>query len=513
MAGWSLPLLLRRRETEKCAQLCAAVRKKRADAIDISSTIELHPNQSMAPMSYLHLDTVDEKYLLAAAVDSISIYDAAHAYQHFTDTPSLRSPLAHLNRRNLDMHSKHISCVTWFPHDTGMFLSSGFDGSVKLWDTNALRMVLEFELPGRVHCAFMSPVATRHSLVAVCADESSGAIRLCDPISGSTAEELKGHRSAPWALCWHPFNEFQIASGGSDGALRLWDIRRARGCLASFDAGRTHTSRREREPARVVSDGTYSRGGTRSSLAGQPLNPALEASLLGAARAHRGPISSIAFSPDGAQLITAGRDHCIRLWNITTCENLLVHFPDAHVTARSHRQFAIGDMYHRGRRGGSRVYFPSSDALRVYDLNSGALLNTLKGHIGQVTCAVAASDDVRIFSGGEDGQVLCWTSTCCGISGSSPAESIWHERESKAVVYDADFHHENVRDFLTDGASLDQEDCDAWSDDDENVQDTDSSLKTNLVAADNTRRRNNRRNSQVARKRQRVIIRSGRVVG
>ena len=51
---------------------------------------------------------------------------------------------------------------------------------------------------------------------------------------------------------------------------------------------------------------------------------------------------------------------------------------------------------------GSRVYFPTADAVRVYDLHSGALLQTLKGHFGEALCAAAAASDHKVFTGGDD---------------------------------------------------------------------------------------------------------------
>ena len=33
-------------------------------------------------------------------------------------------------------HKFSVETVTWFPHDTGMFITSGMDHTIKIWDTN-----------------------------------------------------------------------------------------------------------------------------------------------------------------------------------------------------------------------------------------------------------------------------------------------------------------------------------------------------------------------------------------
>ena len=40
------------------------------------------------------------------------------------------------------MHRKPITNLSWYPHDTGLFYSSSFDGTVKIWDTNSLSVII-----------------------------------------------------------------------------------------------------------------------------------------------------------------------------------------------------------------------------------------------------------------------------------------------------------------------------------------------------------------------------------
>ncbi|EOD07610.1 hypothetical protein EMIHUDRAFT_52759, partial [Emiliania huxleyi CCMP1516] len=187
----------------------------------------------------LSLEAIDERYLLAGCADaSVALYDVA-------DTPSApprgppqpRRPVVQATRRSCRSgHTGAVACVQWFPHDTGAFVSGGYDALVKLWDTNTMSPACDFESAGRVHCVCMSEVASRHNLIAACADGDDREVVLYDPNVGHAAHRLCGHRGVPWALAWSPRDEHHLVSGGSDGSLRLWDIRKnIRGCLRSFD--------------------------------------------------------------------------------------------------------------------------------------------------------------------------------------------------------------------------------------------------------------------------------------
>ncbi|EOD27141.1 hypothetical protein EMIHUDRAFT_100311 [Emiliania huxleyi CCMP1516] len=339
----------------------------RASTVALSSHLELTPRGDA--VTTLSLEAIDERYLLAGCADaSVALYDVA-------DTPSApprgppqpRRPVVQATRRSCRSgHTGAVACVQWFPHDTGAFVSGGYDALVKLWDTNTMSPACDFESAGRVHCVCMSEVASRHNLIAACADGDDREVVLYDPNVGHAAHRLCGHRGVPWALAWH-----HLVSGGSDGSLRLWDIRKnIRGCLRSFDVH--HTFARAGPPRSAAGA-----GGGRPDATGDAPSLAAAARRLAEPKAHLGGITSVAFSADGSVLLSSGRDQRLRL--------------------RPPRARFGGVAC-----AGSRVYFPTADAVRVYDLHSGALLQTLKGHFGEALCAAAAASDHKVFTGGDD---------------------------------------------------------------------------------------------------------------
>eukprot|EP00966_Prymnesium_polylepis_P015049 347405-Prymnesium_polylepis.1 len=90
-----------------------------------------------------------------------------------------------------------------------------------------------------------------------------------------------------------------------------------------------------------------------------------------------------------------------------------VHFANAQNTHGRMKQMGVHAPGGGGLRS-ARVFFPSSSGVHMYDLLSGKQLRSLKGHFGDATCCIAAADEHRVFSGGEDKAINVWTPPPCG---------------------------------------------------------------------------------------------------
>jgi DNA excision repair protein ERCC-8 len=66
----------------------------------------------------------------------------------------------------ISRHEFAVTSVQWYPFDTGMFVSSSTDCTVKVWDTNTLKAELEFKFDEIVNACGMSPISGTHSLIA-----------------------------------------------------------------------------------------------------------------------------------------------------------------------------------------------------------------------------------------------------------------------------------------------------------------------------------------------------------
>jgi hypothetical protein len=117
-----------------------------------------------------------------------------------------------------------------------MFTTASMDATLRLWDANYLdkeAVLFELGYPINSH-AFggncMIAVATTGHHVRLCDMRTGG--KLVYFYSKGSSHALKGHRAAVYDVAWNPTSEYQIASCGADGCVKVFDIRKST-CLYS----------------------------------------------------------------------------------------------------------------------------------------------------------------------------------------------------------------------------------------------------------------------------------------
>ncbi|XP_028928142.1 DNA excision repair protein ERCC-8 isoform X2 [Ornithorhynchus anatinus] len=277
-------------------------------------------------------------------------------------------PTLLLRRSHPAVHKFSVETVQWYPHDTGIFTSSSFDKTLKIWDTNTLQPADEFHFEGTVYSHHMSPIATKHCLIAV--GTKSPKVQLCDLKSGSCSHILQGHRQEILAVSWSPRSEYILATGSADSRVKLWDVRRASGCLTTLDQHNGEKSKGSSEAANT---------------------------------AHNGRVNGLCFTRDGLHLLTVGTDDRMRLWNSSAGKNTLVNYGKVCNESRKGLKFAIS-------QGCSPefVFVPYGSTIAVYTVYSGELITMLRGHYNTVDCCVFQPNFQELYSGSRDCNVLAW---------------------------------------------------------------------------------------------------------
>ncbi|KAM3847215.1 DNA excision repair protein ERCC-8 isoform 2-T2 [Vipera latastei] len=212
------------------------LRLRRAEATRRVLSLELNKNNDVerihgSGINTLDIEPIENRYMLSGGSDgTIVLYDL----ENFSGTPCYTCKvICSVGRNHPGVHKYSVETVQWYPHDTGMFTSSSFDKTLKIWDTNTLQLADVFHFDGTVYSHHTSPVATRHCLIAV--GTKSSKVQLCDFKSGSCSHILQGHTQEILAVSWSPRYEFILATGSADSRVKLWDVRRASACLLTLD--------------------------------------------------------------------------------------------------------------------------------------------------------------------------------------------------------------------------------------------------------------------------------------
>lgn len=337
----------------------------------------------------LSIESQDEQLMLCGGGDSaVTIWDldadptekdnAASSERIGVSDPADAEPLARLDARSA--HKFGISKVQWWPFDETMFLTASFDHTLKVWDTEALEEAYSFDLEHKVYSFDVNPLR-KDGLVAVGLDHPH--IRLADLRTSATAQTLRGHEAG--SVCcvqWSPSREYMLASGGSDGLVRVWDIRRATQQVAAMDLNRTSTD--------------------------QNLTP------LTFRKSHRGVCNGLLWHPSGDELLSIGLDSKARVWDLAAPGGGLNKAVNFGPLFQDRRQQTLEPCFFWTREDDDEltVLLPSDTGdvlLSRYD--DGALVERLvppgrEARLNRQGCV--ASRDGEFYSGTCDGSIVRW---------------------------------------------------------------------------------------------------------
>ncbi|XP_074669550.1 DNA excision repair protein ERCC-8 isoform X1 [Strix aluco] len=347
------------------------VRLRRAEATRRVLHLELNKDRDVerihkSGINSLDIETVEGRYMLSGGSDGvIVIYDL----ENLSREPHYICKAIHfVGRSHPYVHRFSVETVQWYPHDTGMFTSSSFDKTLKIWDTNVLQPADTFSFDGTVYSHHMSPVATKHTLIAV--GTKSPKVQLCDLKSGSCCHILQGHKQEVLAVSWSPRHEYVLATASADSRVKLWDVRRASGCLSTLDQ----------------------HNGEKSQASSEAANTA-----------HDGRVNGLCYTSDGLYLLTVGTDHRMRLWNSSTGENTLVNYGKIRNESRKAVKCTVSNGCNP-----EFAFVPCASTIAVYAVFTGELITVLRGHYSTVNCCAYQYNFQEIYSGSKDSNILAW---------------------------------------------------------------------------------------------------------
>lgn len=225
----------------------------------------------------------------------------------------------------------------------------------------------------------------------------SGQVRLWDAANGANFGFLQEHSSAVESVA---FMDFLIASGSLDGEVRLWDM------IAGDEQAPLVDSNNLTPVASVAfsPDGTLLAAGGGNTIRLWDVEAGTVQAVL---ETESSEITSLSFRPDGMELIYGGADPAVWVWNLADDNHVLLEGLSDTVSALAYSP------------DGQIIASSDSEAVRLWDANTGASFATLESPSGGAVNSVAFNPEgTLIASAGDSGGVVLW-----GVSGNGGQEA------------------------------------------------------------------------------------------
>jgi WD40 repeat protein len=288
-----------------------------------------------------------------------------------------------------------------FSPDGRMVLTGNAEGEVTVWDAHSGKRVRTVTQPAGVIRAVAWPPDGR----LLAAAGSGKEVRLCEAETGREAGTLKGHTAVIQAIAFSPDGK-TLASGSSDKTMRLWDIgKRAEVRALSLPDPPAGAKPSRGFPGLVFAVTFSPDSKTVAAGGGDGAGAAGELVLwnAGTGKEQRRLLGddgqqvwAVAFTPNGKRLAAGFTGGSIRLFDVQTGKVV--------------REFAGGDQL-RGLAvspDGRTVAAAIRNEIMLWDVATGELRRTLRGHSNWVKSIAFSPDGKSLMSGGSDG-VRLWS--------------------------------------------------------------------------------------------------------
>jgi WD40 repeat protein len=253
--------------------------------------------------------------------------------------------------RTFTGHILQVETVAFSPD--GKQVLSGAERSVKLWDTATGQEIRSFT--GHTNNVNSVAISPDGLYVTSCSGlfSSDNTVKLWDITTGRIIRTFAGHTDDVFSVKFSP-NGNQIISV-SNGTIKLWDIATGRE-IRNFNGSR-----------------------------------------------------SVAFSPDGKQVVIGSEDYVAKLWDVVTGREIITY---------SGRSVVYSLVF---SPDGNQILSCASVGIVLYNAVTGMIIRTFGmritdwgattlrgGHEGEVTTVAFSPDGTHILSGSEDNTIKLW---------------------------------------------------------------------------------------------------------
>jgi WD40 repeat protein/tRNA A-37 threonylcarbamoyl transferase component Bud32 len=265
------------------------------------------------------------------------------------------------------------------------------DGTVRLWNVADGR-----ELASLPHGEWVNWVAFSPDGGRLATADDDTLVRLWNPATGEKVARLSGHTAVAECATFSPDGKL-LASGGKTGEIKLWDAATGQELITLYSPNHNLIWSLAFSP-----DGKYlvaAEGGLEALVieTGHVLTvwDVSSRQLLKTLAGHSSDVRAIAFSPDGKLLASGSFDDTIKLWDVTTWEEV--------ATLKTHKVQGLAFS-----PDGKRLVSGGRDkTIKIWDVATRQELCTLT--TPAAVNAVAFSPDNKVLAvASNDNQVRLW---------------------------------------------------------------------------------------------------------
>ena len=358
----------------------------------------------------------DGLYIASGAEDaSVALWDAR--------TGSLRLLRIHTAAGHADV----ISSVA-FSRDSSTLASASYDGSVILWSvrssnsSSAEPTRKRLELHPRLPVYTLAYTPDGMHLVTALRD---GALEVLETATYTTQTALAGHTSVATFIIFTPDpDDSLMATGGSEHACLVWQTQHWH---LRHGQGGPLRALKLRRPHGVIAAAAFAPDCTRIVTGADDGSCRIWSAVRGELlcvfgfSAHPGPVCTVAFSPDGVHVAAGCAASSVRVYDsFSKGEGEAAEGGSAGPVceiASAHEGLPV-NVVAFSRDGATLVSAGADNRVRLWDVLSGCVVGSLslEEHVGAATLVLFSPDGDVVVSGSDGGAV-------CGVYPAVPCAS------------------------------------------------------------------------------------------